>query len=194
MNQKYQGLQINGMVLMKRYFFLLCLLVACQSPPQSTVDWDFQVPDARGPAQGSAQGGATRVYLDSTALFGGGRRIDSVASPVCVESTLVWEGKGNRVPGFSSEFLQKGAYKGPAVYQVVFYSRNSSPQWLVRLGSVSASQGTMQDYLQTSVTGEAWVRQAWNVQVKKGERLRMEVSLLDPGKVCVHGLEIRKLL
>ena len=194
MNQKYQGLQINGMVLMKRYFFLLCLLVACQSPPQSTVDWDFQVPDARGPAQGSAQGGTTRVYLDSTALFGGGRRIDSVASPVCVESTLVWEGKGNRVPGFSSEFLHKGAYKGPAVYQVVFYSRNSSPQWLVRLGSVSASQGTMQDYLQTSVSGEAWVRQAWNVQVKKGERLRMEVSLLDPGKVCVRGLEIRKLL
>jgi hypothetical protein len=194
MNQKYQGLQIKGMSLMKWSCFLLCILAACQSPPKSAVDWDFQVPDGQGSIQGSAQGGATRVYLDSTALFGGGRRIDSVASPVCVESTLVWEGKGNRVPGFSSEFLQKGAYKGPAVYQVVFYSRNSSPQWLVRLGSVSASQGTMQDYLQTSVSGEAWVRQAWNISVEEGQHLRMEVSLLDPGRVCVRGLEIRKLL
>jgi len=179
---------------MKIVYFMVCILVACQRPPQSAVDWDFQVPDAQGTTRGSAQVGVTRVYLDSTAFFGGGRRVDSVASPVCVESTLVWEGKGNRVPGFSSEFLQKGAYKGPAVYQVVFYSRNSSPQWLVRLGSVSASQGTMQDYLQTSVSGEAWVRQAWNVSVGEGQHLRMEVSLLDPGKVCVRGLEIRKLL
>jgi len=175
---------------MKFGCFLLCLLVACQSPPKSAVDWDFQVPVA----QGSVQEGSTRVYLDSTALFGGGRRVDSVASPVCVESTLVWEGKGNRVPGFSSEFLQKGTYKGPAVYQVVFYSRNSSPQWLVRLGSVSATQGTLEDYPQKSVSGEAWVRQAWNVTVDEGQHLRMEVSLLDPGKVCIRGLEVRKLL
>jgi hypothetical protein len=107
---------------------------------------------------------------------------------------LVWEGKGNRVPGFSSEFLHRGTYLGPAVYQVVFYSRTTSPLWLVRLGSVSATQGTLEDYPQKSVSGEAWVRQAWNVTVDEGQHLRMEVSLLDPGKVCIRGLEVRKLL
>ncbi|MBU6274211.1 MAG: hypothetical protein KGP34_04750 [Bacteroidetes bacterium] len=165
--------------------FLLCFLAACQSPPKNRVDWDFQIPDRKG---------ATRVYLDSTDFFGGGRGVDSVASPICVESDLPWEGKGKQVPGFSSEFLHRGTYRGPAVYQVVFYSRNSSPLWLVRLGSVSATQGTLRDYSQKSVSGEAWVRQAWNVSVEAGQHLRMEVSLLDPGRVCIRGLEVRKLL
>jgi hypothetical protein len=175
---------------MKFGCFLLCLLVACQSPPKSAVDWDFQVPVA----QGSIQGGSTRVYLDSMAFFGGGRGVDSVASPICVESALPWEGKGKEVPGFSSEFLHRGTYRGPAVYQVVFFSRTSSSLWLVRLGSVSATQGTLRDYPQKSVSGEAWVRQAWNVSVEAGQHLRMEVSLLDPGRVCIRGLEVRKLL
>ena len=175
---------------MKFGCFLLCLLVACQSPPKSAVDWDFQVPVA----QGSLQGGSTRVYLDSMAFFGGGRGVDSVASPICVESALPWEGKGKEVPGFSSEFLHRGTYRGPAVYQVVFFSRISSSLWLVRLGSVSATQGTLRDYPQKSVSGEAWVRQAWNVSVEAGQHLRMEVSLLDPGRVCIRGLEVRKLL
>ncbi|MFM8787432.1 MAG: hypothetical protein ACKOFE_07270, partial [Bacteroidota bacterium] len=93
-----------------------------------------------------------------------------------------------------SEFMHRGTYPGPAVYQVVVYVRNSSPRWLLRLGSVSASEGDMRDYPQRSVSGEAWVRQAWNVSVKQDQHLRMEVSLLDPGKVCIRGLEIRKLL
>ena len=71
---------------MKIVYCMVCILVACQRPPQSAVDWDFQVPDAQVTTRGSAQVGVTRVYLDSTALFGGGRRVDSVASPVCVES------------------------------------------------------------------------------------------------------------
>ena len=170
---------------MRISYLLLCFLAACQSPPKTAVDWDFQLPDRKG---------STRVYLDSTAFYGGGRGVDSVASPICVESALPWEGKGKQVPGFSSEFLHRGTYGGPAVYQVVFYSRNSSPLWLVRLGSVSATQGTLRDYSQKSVSGEAWVRHAWNVSVEAGQHLRMEVSLLDPGRVCIRGLEVRKLL
>ncbi|MFZ9499916.1 MAG: hypothetical protein ACO28S_08070, partial [Bacteroidia bacterium] len=119
---------------MRISYLLLCFLAACQSPPKNRVDWDFQIPDRKG---------STQVYLDSTAFYGGGRGVDSVASPICVESALPWEGKGKQVPGFSSEFLHRGTYGGPAVYQVVFYSRNSSSLWLVRLGSVSATQGTL---------------------------------------------------
>jgi len=174
---------------MKWILYSLIFLGACQRPSNRSVDWDFQVPDARGSAQG-----ATRVYLDSTARLGGGQGVDSVACPICVESNLMWEGRGNRVPGFSSEFLLGGGYKGPAVYQVVFYARNSSPRWLVRLGSVSATEGTLRDFPQESLSGEAWVRQAWNVSVEEGQHLRMEVSLLDPGRVCIRGVEIRKLL
>jgi hypothetical protein len=44
------------------------------------------------------------------------------------------------------------------------------------------------------ISGEAWVRQAWNVSAARDQHLRMEVSLLDPVKVCIRGLEIRKLL
>jgi hypothetical protein len=97
---------------MRISYLLLCFLAACQSPPKTAVDWDFQLPDRKG---------STRVYLDSTAFYGGGRGVDSVASPICVESALPWEGKGKQVPGFSSEFLHRGTYGGPAVYQVVFY-------------------------------------------------------------------------
>jgi hypothetical protein len=149
------------------------------------VDWDIQIPDNKS---------STKVYLDSTRLWSGGQGVDSVASPICVESTQIWEGRGHQVPGFSSEFMHRGTYPGPAVYQVVCYARNSSPRWLLRLGSVSASEGEMREFPQHSVSGEAWVRQAWNVSVKKDQHLRMEVSLLDPGKVCIRGLEIRKLL
>ena len=170
---------------MKVRLILFFLLAACQSPSPTKVDWDIQNPDATS---------STRIYLDSTRLWAGGQGVDSVASPICVESSQIWEGRGNQVPGFSSEFMHRGTYPGPAVYQVVVYARNSSPRWLLRLGSVSASEGDMRDYPQRSVSGEAWVRQAWNVSVKEGQHLRMEVSLLDPGKVCIRGLEIRKLL
>lgn len=169
---------------MKANWIWIGLLVACQSPNRRSVDWDFQNPDA---------GGSTRIYLDSSSLKLDNHALDSAAWPICIESSLAWEGKGNRVPGVSSEFAGRGMYRGPAVYRVVFYSRNSSPHWLIRLGSVSAKEGQIKDYPMSSVSGEAWVRQSWNVPVSKDQHLRMEISLLDPGELCIRGLEIRKL-
>jgi hypothetical protein len=84
--------------------------------------------------------------------------------------------------------------KGPVVYPLLFYSRTSSPRRLIRLVSVSAKEGLLEEYPMRWISGEAWVRQAWNVSAARDQHLRMEVSLLDPVKVCIRGLEIRKLL
>ncbi|MFM7701010.1 MAG: hypothetical protein ACKO7V_09505, partial [Bacteroidota bacterium] len=84
---------------MKVRLILFFFLAACQSPSPTKVDWDIQNPDATS---------STRIYLDSTRLWAGGQGVDSVASPICIESSQIWAGRGKQVPGFSSEFMHRG--------------------------------------------------------------------------------------
>ena len=100
-----------------------------------------------------------------------------------------WTG-GWHSPGFTNEFFEVGRFWGEGEYILGFWLKNDGATFHVSAGGVSTKQGDMKTLIHSDQAVDDWNYHEFNISIKEGDWLRMELNILSPGTLWIDGVEI----
>lgn len=99
---------------------------------------------------------------------------------------------GRFSPGFTNEFFESDRFEGERSYKLSFWVKNNGSKFKISAGGVSAMKGNMIVLIDEDEQINDWKLLEYQIEVPKGNWLRMELNVLQPGTFWIDDIQIEK--
>ena len=99
---------------------------------------------------------------------------------------------GRFSPGFTSEFMEFGKFKGEGRYKLSFWVKNKQSTFKISAGGVSINKGNLNKLIEENKDINNWKHLEYFIDIPKNNWLRIELNIIKPGTFWIDAIEIEK--